>query len=154
MATPVKRAYAPKWDPASAKNPAPKNPQVDLAAPNPVPTLYGPRDHAKSTWPCSRSCSQDLQPFGLISTVQPCAVCRDRFSSHSTATGTRELTRCPARSCFILRSKLCSLPLDTRFSSKCARISHFGNDSILLPSFAFSVGDVSQAVNPSAVDTR
>src|SRR5206468_3410596 len=44
-----------------AKNPAPKNPQVDLAALNPAPTLYGPRDHAKSTWPCSRSCSQDLQ---------------------------------------------------------------------------------------------
>lgn len=61
-------------------------------------------------------------PFGLISTVHPCAECRSRASSHSTATGTREFTRFPARNRFILVSNPCSLPPDTRFSSSVSRV--------------------------------
>jgi hypothetical protein len=55
-------------------------------------------------------------PFGPTSTVQPVTECRALASSHSTEIGTRELTRAPARTCFILSEKLCSFAVSTRFS--------------------------------------
>src|SRR5438445_5255403 len=79
--------------------------------------------------PCGTTARQH---FGLISTVQPCAVCRDRFSSHCTATGTRELTRCPARNCFIRTSKLCLLPPDTVAPQSVRQFSNSVQGSIRL----------------------